>query len=172
MSTRKQKLFVAPASVPGPSRVADSEEQKAIAGAIGNVLKRKRRLNLQMKAGGVLAATHDDVNGSSARIMDAFGTSSPEFASQIIGRLSVCLRAQQGDGPSTQVSQQEINAALAFVDGYAPANEVEAMAAATLYAANDMALVMQRRNLSAACRWPWPRPQCPPMRSSPSGATR
>lgn len=144
MATRKRKLPAAPAPVPVSPRVPDSDERKAIAVAAGSVLKRKRRFNIEL-TGNVMSATHDDTNGFSARAMDAFGTSSPEFASHIMGRLSVCLRAHQGDGPSTQASQQEINAALAFVDGYEPANEVEAMAAATLYAANDMALVMLAR---------------------------
>ena len=64
----------------------------------------------------------DGSEGWQSRIMDALGTTSPDFVDAEIGRL---LKAFQGSDGT--VSQSLFNAALAVVDGIRPRNEMEAM---------------------------------------------
>ena len=64
----------------------------------------------------------DGSEGWQSRIMDALGTTSPDFVDAEIGRLLKAFQASDGT-----VSQSLFNAALAVVDGIRPRNEMEAM---------------------------------------------
>lgn len=88
-----------------------------------------------------IIAPHDDGRGWSASALDTFGTTSKAFATQILERTSAAVRGQH----ATSATEQQINAALAFVSGLAPESEIEAMAAATLYVTNDLAMTMLER---------------------------
>jgi flagellum-specific peptidoglycan hydrolase FlgJ len=75
------------------------------------------------------------------RQMDAFGTTSNEFAAHSIGRLADVAR-RQGQRFATE---GDLNAALAVVDGVRPDNEIEAMLAMQMFAAHDSAMDMMNR---------------------------
>lgn len=122
----------------------DGPEAEQIARSVGRTVARRRRARWKATEGGDairLAAPHEDRNGATARFMDAFGTTSPEFVS----RLSQQIASLSVPHGSNQASGEVMNAALAFVDGLEPANEAEAMAAVMLYATNDLALSVLAR---------------------------
>ena len=129
----------------GPTLPApDEHEAQQIKRSIDRTLARRRRCHLEVSNGkdGVrLDMPHNDHNGGSARVMDAFGTTSPEFVGHLTQRIATLSIPFGGQQPSREV----INAALAFVDGLEPENEAEAMAAVMLYATNDLALSVLAR---------------------------
>ena len=127
-------------SLPAPDR-AEAEQIKR---SIGRTLARRRRCHVAVSNGkdGVrLDLSHNDRNGGSARVMDAFGTTSPEFVGRLTQQIATLSVPFGGDQPSGET----INAALAFIDGLEPENEAEAMAAVVLYATNDLALSVLSR---------------------------
>ncbi|MBQ0824263.1 hypothetical protein KBI52_29115 [Microvirga sp. HBU67558] len=75
-----------------------------------------------------LGPGHSDLKGFTDRFVDAFGTTSQAFAETEINRLMRGLGAHWTKPPT----DQEINAALAVVDGIRPENEVEALLAAQM----------------------------------------
>jgi hypothetical protein len=79
--------------------------------------------------------------GFEFRRMDAFGTSSGNFAAQAMERLAGVARRQGQSFPT----ERELNTALAFVDGIRPENEVEATLAMQMYTAQDAAMEMMER---------------------------
>lgn len=79
--------------------------------------------------------------GYEFRRMDAFGTSSGDFAAQAMERLAGVARRQGQSFPT----ERELNTALAFVDGIRPENEVEATLAMQMYTAQDAAMEMMER---------------------------
>ena len=79
--------------------------------------------------------------GFEFRRMDAFGTSSGDFAAQTMERLAGVARRQGQSFPT----ERELNTALAFVDGIRPENEVEATLAMQMYTAQDAAMEMMER---------------------------
>ena len=134
------KSPVRPPAPPAPDKV----EAEQITRSIARTLARRRRCHWQVsngKGGVRLDTPHNDRNGFSARFMDAFGTTSPEFVGRLTQQIASMAIPFGGDQPSGET----INAALAFVDGIEPANEVEAMAAVMLYATNELALSILNR---------------------------
>ena len=132
-----------PVRTPTPP-VPDEHEAEQIKRSIGRTLARRRRCHLEVSNGkdGVrLDIPHNDRNGGSARIMDAFGTTSPEFLGRLRQHIVSVAIPFGGDQPSGET----VNAALAFVDGIEPSNEVEAMAAVMLFATNELALSVLNR---------------------------
>jgi len=120
------------------------EERAAIDRAKARVVARRVRFSVaatKTATGTFFSPGHTDTNGFSARASDAFGTRSPDFASYMVRRLTQASRPfdDQIADPTT------LNAALAFVDGLEPENEMEAMSAATLFATNDLLLSMLLR---------------------------
>lgn len=83
--------------------------------------------------------------GYEFRRMDAFGTSSGEFAAHSMGRLADVARRQGHSFPT----EQQLNAALAVVDGIRPENEVEAMLAMQMFTAHEAAMDMMERTRQA-----------------------
>jgi hypothetical protein len=75
------------------------------------------------------------------RQVDAFGTTSPEFAAQSIGWLAAVAR-RRGESLPTE---QELNAALAAVDGIEPENEIQAQLAVQMVATHEIAMDMMVR---------------------------
>ena len=128
-----------------PMRPApDRPEAEQIARSVGRTVARRQRCRVKVsdgKGGVRLDIPHNDRNGGSARIMDVFGTTSPEFVGRITQQIATLSVPFGGQQPSGEV----INAVLAFVDGLEPANEAEAMAAVMLYATNDLALSVLAR---------------------------
>jgi hypothetical protein len=104
------------------------------------VKARKNRFALhEERKGGKLSLgpEHSDLEGYGKRLLDAFGTSSINFAEMEAKRLSKGL----GQSNSAPADTQVLNAALAVVDGIQPENEVEAMLASQM--AMTHALTMQ-----------------------------
>jgi hypothetical protein len=86
--------------------------------------------------------------GFQFREMDAFGTTSTEFASRSLGWLAAVARRQGSSLPT----QQELNAALAVVDGVRPENEIEAMLAMQMFAAHEAAMEAMERLRQSSSR--------------------
>jgi hypothetical protein len=127
-------------SVPALSQAPESREVQAIEEAKERVKARSPRLQMKASAEAprergksatmtrTLGPGHSDLKGFTDRFVDAFGTTSQAFAETEINRL------MRGLGPhwTRPPTDQEINAALAVVDGIRPENEVEALLAAQM----------------------------------------
>ena len=104
---------------------ASARESKAIAKATANVRARAPRLAAKVvrKASGQINSgpSYSDINGWSARLLDAFGTSSVDFVQAELGRMAMAVDATGSD------AEQRINAGLAVLDGVRPRDEIEAM---------------------------------------------
>jgi hypothetical protein len=123
-----------PLPPPGPRETAAIEHARA------RVKARKNRFALheERKEGNVsLGPEHSDLEGYGKRLLDAFGTSSIDFAEMEARRLSKGL----GQSNSAPADIKVLNSALAVVDGIQPENEVEAMLASQM--AMTHALTMQ-----------------------------
>lgn len=144
--------------VPAIPQAPDPGEVRAIEEARGRVNARTPRL--QMKASTepahptegrstvcskVLGPDHSDIEGFTQRFVDAFGTTSRDFAQAEINRLMKGL-GQHGARPLTE---QEINAALAVVDGIRPENEVEALLAVQMMMTHVLTMQAMSRAHSA-----------------------
>ena len=79
------------------------------------------------------------------RRLDAFGTASPDFAGQMVGRLAAIAL----DNGETRPDEEKLNAALAAVDGIRPENELEALLAVQMYATHEVAMAMLTRTKRA-----------------------
>ena len=77
-------------------------------------------------------------------LKERLGTRSEAFAQHMVERLTALSRVD-GTAPSATV----INAALAFIDGLDPQNEMEAMAALMLFVTQDAALSLLARTRNA-----------------------
>src|ERR1700730_8732916 len=84
---------------------------------------------------------HSDDAGFAARLLDAFGTESPDFANRAMGRLGAIMRPKGSALPN----QTECNAALAAIDGIRPGDEIEAMLAVQMVATHETAMDMLMR---------------------------
>jgi hypothetical protein len=132
--SRKSKKVSAATPLPGPREAAAIEHARA------RVKARKSRFALHedRKEGKLsLGPEHSDLEGYGKRLLDAFGTSSIDFAETEARRLSKGL----GQSNSAPADIQVLNAALAALDGVQPENEVEAMLASQM--ALTHALTMQ-----------------------------
>lgn len=77
-----------------------------------------------------------------ARLLAAFGTAEPGFASLMLTGL---LNAACDGGPSNPPSEQDINRALAAVTGVGARDEIEAMLATQMVATHFAAITLLRR---------------------------
>jgi hypothetical protein len=89
----------------------------------------------------MMSAPHSDEHGLSTMLLDAFGTRSHAFSVQALEDLAKAVR-RRGDSHSTE---QQINAALAAVDGLRPRDETEAMLAIQMVVTHEAALDMLNR---------------------------
>jgi hypothetical protein len=127
-----------PEKPPSPKaklRAADAKQRVEARMARVNVGFSKR------KAGGVeIDPPHSDRRAWQDSLLDAFGTTSWAFATTEIRHLIHGLR-DKGEPPSGD----ELNAALAVVDGARPENEKEAMLASQMAATHSLAMEMLGR---------------------------
>jgi hypothetical protein len=108
---------------------------------------RSRRLRLSLKLGKKddgrtleILPRHSDVDGWVARIRDAFGTTSLDFANSELSKLANALTPRGGE-----VSEQTENAILAVIDGARPCNEIEAMLVGQMAVTHAFALELMGR---------------------------
>ena len=123
---------------PGPRETA------AIADAKMRVRARKNRLAVAAQQIGealILGPRHSDIDGYSARMMDAFGTNSISFIDQALGRLAAIMRRKGAVHPT----EAELNAALAAIDGIQPGDEIQAALAEQMIATHETAMEMLTR---------------------------
>ncbi len=127
-------------SAPSPS----PSEAKAIADAQERTAARRARIAVLAESeNGALRISppHSDDAGFAARLLDAFGTESPDFANQAMGRIGVIMRPKGSALPT----QTGFNAALAAIDAIRPADEIEAMLAVQMAATHETAMEMLTR---------------------------
>jgi hypothetical protein len=128
-----------PATEPGDrekSAIQDSKERV-----------KNRRLRLSVKLGKKddgrnleIRPRHSDLDGWVARIRDAFGTTSLDFATSELNKLGNSLTPRDGE-----VSEQTENAILAVIDGARPSNEIEAMLVGQMAVTHAFALELMGR---------------------------
>jgi hypothetical protein len=139
--TKAKRQPIADAAVkpdPGARDVA------AIAYAKGRIAERRNRVAVNVDGEGsalAFSCPHSDADGHYRHLLDTFGTTSPDFINVAISQM---LEAMRGRGKAAP-GQAEINAALAFISGIEPANEVEAALAAQMAVTNGMALELLGR---------------------------
>jgi hypothetical protein len=77
---------------------------------------------------------HADEKGWTNRLLDAFGTTSPDFLTTEVARINKALNVTGEDG------EARVNAALAVIDGIRPRNEVESMLASQMATTHALAM--------------------------------
>lgn len=113
-------------------------EKAEIAAASARRKERRPRIaaKLDKHRNGLKASPdHSDIPGWSARLCDAFGSTSPDFISIEISRIITALNVTDESGTPS------LNAALATLDGLQPKDEIEAMLASQM--ATTHAFVMK-----------------------------
>ena len=93
-----------------------------------------------------LEAAHSDPMGSWAHLVDTFGTCSTEAADTFVSQLA---KAVTSEG---EVSEAQLNGALATVHGIAPQDEAEAMLAVQMVATHTAALAALHKARTAEYR--------------------
>ena len=112
--------------------------------AITKSRERARRFQVKAEVCGnalKVSAPDSDYRGFRARAYDAFGTTSEAFARHKICRVGGIMRDKGAPLPT----QDEMNAALAAIDGMRPADEIEAMLAVQMVATHEVAMDMLAR---------------------------
>lgn len=140
---RKGDITAASLQLPAPS----ASEVAAIAGATERVDARRARVAVKMEMVGektMVSWPHADGEGFCKRLADAFGTSSQPFASSALNMLGNAIRSR-----ASAETEDEMNAALAVVDGIRPRDEAEALLAVQMVATNRAALDMLARARAA-----------------------
>lgn len=117
-------------------------EKTAIVEAAKRVASRPKPPHVNLKANredGIvkveLGPSHNDLAGWSARIMDALGTRSTDFANTEVERMLAAMVPRDGLPSETQ-----LNAAVAVVSGAQPRNEIEAMLASQMAVTHALAM--------------------------------
>jgi hypothetical protein len=130
---------IAPLGQPGP------RERQAIAESTQRVHERRMptRIAVETTAEGGIAigAAHADEAGHTLHLLDAFGTSSVDFATMQVRWL--LDRTTKGGAEPPDPAQ--VNALLALIDGIRPANELEATLAVQIAITNDASLRMLKK---------------------------
>jgi hypothetical protein len=130
-----------PPREPGPKTKARADEAR-----LRNE-QRHARAQVAFKMTGdelTIGPAHDDLIWKET-VLDAFGTSSRAFANREISRLLESLR---GTG-QRHAPQDDVNAALAAVDGTRPENEMAAMLAGQMAVTHALAMDMLSRTKRA-----------------------
>jgi hypothetical protein len=134
---RKKASQSVPAADPRPE--ASPRQIERIADARKRVADRARRIEVAIRMEGKVAATHaphrDDA-GWQQHLLDAFGTTSPDFATTSLNLLS---EAQRGSS-DTELPVSRVNAALAAIDGTQPADEMSSMLASQMVVTHALAM--------------------------------
>src|SRR5258708_34487484 len=82
----------------------------------------------------IITPPHSDAAGWTGHLMDAFGTRSTDFAT---GQLLMLMEALRQKG---EISESEINSAIAMAHGMEPANEMEAALAVQITASHVISM--------------------------------
>ena len=139
--TRRKKQETPPPREPDPKTKARADEAR-----LRNE-QRHARAQVAFKMTGdelTIGPAHDDLIWKET-VLDAFGTSSRAFANREISRLLESLRATgQRHAP-----QDDVNAALAAVDGTRPENEMAAMLAGQMAVTHALAMDLLGRTRRA-----------------------
>jgi hypothetical protein len=112
-------------------------EQGAIAQAAARNANRRPRVALKLTRKGRCLnhnPNHADAKGWTNRILDAFGTTSPDFLTTEVARINNALDVTGEDG------EARVNAALAVIDGIRPRNEAESMLASQMAVTHALAM--------------------------------
>ena len=124
-------------------------ENAAMARAGARVLGRRKRYAAALVEGSSgkvsISVPHSDDAGGQMRLLDTFGTCSSDFATDALGMLATAMR----DCGKPLPTGARLNAALAMVDGIAPANEIEAALAMQMAATHDLAMNLLSRTKQA-----------------------
>jgi hypothetical protein len=135
---RKKTAKGAPLAPPGDREAAAIKESTA------RVLARRKLVAVAAELRGdhlFLSSPHADALGFQNRLLDAFGTRSHAFVDEHLKVLGNSVRSRT----AKTVTEQELNAALAALDGIRPRDEAEAMLAVQMVATNRAALDMLAR---------------------------
>src|SRR5918911_32971 len=89
---------------------------------------------------------HSDETGASAHLIDTFGTCSTEAVDTLISQLANAV------APGSEISEAQLNGALATVHGIAPQDEAEAMLAVQMVATHTAALAALQKARTAEYR--------------------
>ncbi len=89
---------------------------------------------------------HSDQKGAWAHLIDTFGTCSTEAADTLISQLANAVT------PGSEISEAQLNGALATVHGIAPQDEAEAMLAVQMVATHTAALAALQKARTAEYR--------------------
>src|ERR671933_466594 len=89
---------------------------------------------------------HSDQTGAWAHLIDTFGTCSADAADTLISQLANAV------APGSEISEAQLNGALATVHGIAPQDEVEAMLAVQMVATHTAALAALHKARTAEYR--------------------
>lgn len=141
--TRATKQVPAKAA---PVREPHERERQANAVALKKLGKRRAPFKVEAQASSdgkalIHAAPHSDALGHHVRMLDTFGTASPEFASRGLGRLGAVMRDRGQDLPT----EEQTNMALAAMSGIGPQDEIEAMLAMQMVATHEAGMEMLTR---------------------------
>ncbi|WP_018182123.1 hypothetical protein [Kaistia granuli] len=106
--------------------------QKAISQAAARQIDRTQpvRVDMKIQADGtpLMCCPHDDPTGFTVHLKETFGSSSFDFAWRQVGLVRTAVNATDRD---------EMNAALAFVGGLKPADEIEAALAVQMVGVHE-----------------------------------
>lgn len=134
----KVEVAKAPPTQPSPEQLAAS--RRASQRLVSKVEAGEQRVMLNIRSTDDNASTREPIHGMTdneltIRLMDALGTTSPEFVDGMMVNLLTYF-----DAPTDRRMTREMNTALAVLDGLKPEGEVEAMLALQMVAANDAAM--------------------------------
>jgi hypothetical protein len=130
----KRSTAVRDATEPGPA------ERQAIGSAGSRVTSRHRAAQVRVERregelGLTIGPRHSDVEGYTDRLLDAFGTTSTDFAQRQL------MLLVESTGTAGQVpTEEKINSLLAMVDSVRPQNELEAAVAVQLAATHELTM--------------------------------
>jgi hypothetical protein len=147
--TAKNNAANLPAKTPPKPREPTPAEVAGISQALENQARRPSRASIAVGASKghslVINNPHTDTTGWLAQLTDTFGTSSETFANQSMARVATAVTQ-----PKKQVTEAEVNAALALMGAIAPTNELEAAIGEQIIAAHTASLeFLQRARLNA-----------------------
>jgi hypothetical protein len=152
MKRTKGKDQAPPEKAPKPE--PSEKERGAIEEAGARMKSRRNRFAIAVDTVDAnkisITTPHADHAGWCARLADALGTSSEDFARAELARVMAALGLQKGDAETRQAMT---NAALAAIDGQRPNNEMEALLLSQMFVTHAMAMDLLARVGRAEYRW-------------------
>jgi hypothetical protein len=132
-STKSKVVPLRPSEVPVSARPAPGQRtQKAIQQAAARQIDRAQpvKVTMEIRPNGMplISCPHDDANGFMVHLKETFGGSSSDFAWRQLGLARTAANA---------TDTEEMNAALAFVGGLQPNDEIEAALAVQMLGTHE-----------------------------------